>query len=86
MFSIVTQYTQSLKTYQFATPQQMSKNLVKIAIPAITLFGLSYAAYQVSAGPAAYAACVAECLALTLGGFAPACLAACTPFLAAPTP
>jgi hypothetical protein len=41
---------------------------------------------KVEAGPLAYAACVAECMALTLGGFLPLCLAGCGPILMAPTP
>ena len=85
MFSIVSQYTQSLNTYQLATPKQMTKNLLKIALPAIAIVGLAYAS-TAHAGPLAYAACVAECTALTLGGFLPLCLTGCGPLLMAPTP
>lgn len=38
------------------------------------------------AGPLAYAACVTACSAVTGGAFIPACVAACAPALAAPTP
>lgn len=67
------------------SPQNILKKITTIAVPAIVMLGMQQAA-TAEAGPLAYAACVAECTAATLGSFLPACLAACTPFLAAPTP
>lgn len=85
MVSSIRNYMPTFELPTIANPKQIANNLTKIALPAIALVGLAYA-YSAEAGPAAYALCVTECLALTFGAFAPACLAACTPFLAAPTP
>jgi len=71
---------------RLATPKEVLDRVAKISYLAIGSFAILAMAHQAEAGPVAYAACVTECLALTLGGFAPACLAACAPFLAAPTP
>jgi len=86
LISKISNYAPTFFNVQFAQPKQIVKNLQRFALPIIASVGLMYAATQANAGPVAYAACVGECLALTLGGFAPACLAACSPFLAAPTP
>lgn len=71
--------------YRLATSSEAFSNLRRLALPLI-LMSASYAPQLVKAGPLAYAACVTECSLLTLGGFLPACIAFCTPFLAAPTP
>ena len=70
--------------YSQGLPSIASK-VGKIVVGTFAIFALANAP-QSAAGPVAYAACLAECSALTLGGFIPACIAACLPVLAAPTP
>jgi hypothetical protein len=63
---------------------QIGRNLNKLAIPTILLFGLSFA-QGAEAGPIAYATCVTACGAL-FAPLVPVCIASCLPLLAAPTP
>jgi len=86
MLNKITNYLPSFPTFKLATPKQMLNNVTKIALPAIALVAIATQMTKVEAGPLAYAACVAECMALTLGGFLPLCLAGCGPILMAPTP
>ena len=75
----------AIPKFRLATPSEMGAKIVKVATVAMALV----AANQIqiaAAGPIAYAICIAECTALTLGGFLPMCIAVCTPALAAPTP
>lgn len=67
------------------SPINMARKCTSIALPLIGLVALN-GIPTVSAGPAAYASCVAICLASTLGAFPPACAAACAPAFLAPTP
>lgn len=71
--------------YRFANPHEIINRLTRIAVPVLTIAGVSIA-QQANAGPVAYMACMNTCIAATLGGFAPLCIAGCIPFLTAPTP
>lgn len=59
------------------------QKVTKIALGSIAIFALA-SIPAASAGPIAYASCMAGCAAM--GPFAPACWPACLVALAAPTP
>ncbi len=84
-YSAVSNAASYLPSVRLSTAQEVASKVKKCALCAFVLLALSQA-QEVSAGPLAYAACVAECSVLTLGGFLPLCLAGCAPLLMAPTP
>jgi hypothetical protein len=67
------------------TAGDITANIKKIAIPAITLFVLSNIP-GVEGGPMAYGLCAAACLSWATPIFMPACIMGCLPVLHAPTP
>ncbi|MBP7074560.1 MAG: hypothetical protein KBA81_04155 [Rhabdochlamydiaceae bacterium] len=64
---------------------RIARNTSTIAIPAITLFALTNLPVA-NAGPFAYGICTAYCAAFATPVLLPACLVACIPVGAAPTP
>lgn len=64
---------------------QLIKNVQKVALPLILLVGLTNT-QQAEAGFGFFTACMALCMGSTAGAFTPACVAACSLSLAAPTP
>lgn len=62
------------------------KSISTIAAAALGIITFLSQSSQAEAGPLTMAGCMAICLASTAGAFAPACVAACTAFLAAPAP
>jgi hypothetical protein len=75
----------SLPNFRLDSAENIVKKCSKLAYPIIALIAIEGLPKAIS-GPVAYAGCFAACVALTLGGFAPACAYACAPALAAPTP
>lgn len=75
----------SMPTLRLDSAENIVKKCSKLAYPIIALVAIEGLPRAVS-GPVAYAGCFAACMALTMGGFAPACAYACAPALAAPTP
>lgn len=59
---------------------------IKKVAPMALFIWIAISAPIAKAGPIAYAACITACSAITGGAFIPACIAACAPALAAPTP
>lgn len=79
---ILTTYMPKIEAYSL---DAIMKKCSRLAYPIIGLLAIS-GIPTVSAGPAAFATCMGICLAATLGGFVPMCIATCTPSLLAPTP
>lgn len=82
----ITKIGSYLPTVRVNSPEQIVKNLTKIALPALIMVGLFHAPQKAEAGFGFFTACMGICMGATGGFGTMACAAACAASLAAPTP